>query len=135
MDGRILLWRASGIQSFRGRKFTAMAAVEVINQQSDDQPQEEPNPGEHRQSRHQQYAKYNAQDRDDRTTRTTETAVPLWIFVTKDNDADRDQHKREKCTDIGKVGEGADIQQSSGESHRETGDPCSYRRRAKAGMH
>ncbi len=72
---------------------------------------------------------------DNRAAGTAETAVTLRIFVAQNNDADGNQHKGEQCADIGKVSEGADIQQSCGERHHKTGDPGGYGGRAKAGMY
>src|SRR5215475_9583070 len=81
-------------------EFTPMAAVKKVDSKANEEPAEEAQPRENRQSGHQQEAERHANDWHDWTTGRAETAMPLRFAVTQDQYANRDQHESEERADV-----------------------------------
>jgi len=93
------------------------SAVESVDAESDRQPTEEPQPGQDRQSAHQENAKEYAQYRGSDSTGRTESAMTAGITIAQDYHTYRNQHKGEKRADIRKIGKCTDIQDARRYSH------------------
>src|SRR6185437_17018665 len=85
--------------------------------------EEEADPGEDGQARHEQAAKQNAEDGKDGATGAAESAMAIGLAVTKDEDARRNEHEGEERTDVREVRERADVEQSRGNADDEARDP------------
>ena len=97
-----------------------LAAVEEVDAQADDQPAEKAQPGDDRQAGHEQHAKEDAQNGYGNAARGAEATTPVRFAIAQDQHADRYQHKGKEGTDIRQVGQGADVQQSTGNGHHKT---------------
>ena len=80
-----------------------MAAIEEVNDQAQNQPRKEREPGQHFESHHQHNAEDNAQNGEDRAERSLEAAFPLRLPIAQNDDRDGDQHKGKQCADIRQV--------------------------------
>src|ERR1039458_9818160 len=88
----------------------AVAAVEHVHRQPDNQPHEKSQPGQDGQARHQQHTKHYAEDWRRQAARSAESATPLRLLVAQDDDADRHQDKREQRTDVRQIRERANVE-------------------------
>ena|SRR6266487_196543 len=115
-------------------KLAMTSAVESVDAQSDRQPTEEPQPGQDRQSAHQQNAKEDAQYRGSDSAGRTESAMAAGITIAEDDHAYRNQHEGKKRANIRKIGECTDIEDASWYSHYEASNPGCRGRRSKSRM-
>ena len=65
-----------------------------------------------RQSGHQQEAKDDAECRRNGPAWDDETATAFGLTIAQHDDADGDEHEGEESADVGKVGEGADVEEA-----------------------
>ena len=83
---------------------------------------------------HQQEAEDHAERGDHGPAGDDETAAAFRLANAQDNDADRDQDEGEECADVGKVGEGADVEKAGRNGDQDARDPGGKRRRAEERM-
>src|SRR5438128_6786326 len=74
-------------QPLSASEFAMVAAVEAINSQPDQQPSEETQPSENRQTAHQQHAEEHTQHGGDNPAGSPEAAMPVRILVPQNDDA------------------------------------------------
>lgn len=111
-----------------------MAAVEEVDEEAEDQPDEEAVPGDDGQSGHEQEAEDDAERGNDGAAGNNKAAMADRLAEAKNDDADGDEDEGEKGADVGEVGEGADVEQARGNGDHEAGDPGGERGRAEEGM-
>src|SRR5580704_15692806 len=61
--------------------------------------------------------------RTQKNTLSTGAAMAAGIAITQDDYADRNQHERKERTDVGKIGERANIQKASRNANQKTSNP------------
>src|ERR1035441_10932789 len=115
-------------------KLGAVTAIEEVDEQADDQPDEEAIPGDDGQAGHEQEAKDDAERGNDGPAGNDETTAAVGIAEAEDDDSDGDEDKGEKRADVGEVGEGADVEEAGGNGDDKTGNPGGEGRGAKEGM-
>jgi len=104
-------------------EFAAFAAVEVINDEADDEPDEEALPGAGGQAGHQQNTEDDAEYGEDGASGDAEAAVTLRLFAAEDEHADGYEDKGEERADVGELGEGANVKQAGWDGDENAGDP------------
>ena len=85
-----------------------MPAIQEINDNAREHPDEQSQPVGRRKREHQNEAKQYAQQRNYRYERTTERAVGLRVYIPHDEDRGANDDKSEKCADIDQFGEDAE---------------------------
>src|ERR1700722_9183579 len=81
-------------------KLAAFAAIEVVDEEADDEPDEEALPCADGEAGHQEQAESDAEDGDDRAEGDAKAAVAGGVFVTQHDDANGNQHEGEKGADV-----------------------------------
>ena len=112
----------------------AVAAVEEVNHQADDQPDEEAVPGDDGQTGHEQEAEDDAERRDYRAKGNAEAAAAMRLADAQDDDSGGDQDEGEEGADVGEVGQGADVEEAGGNGYNEAGNPGGKSGGAEDGM-
>src|SRR5260370_23039943 len=100
-----------------------LPAIEIIEHQVQDQPDEEADPIPDRKGCHQQDARENGEDRRHWSAGSAESPRPVRFAVTKNQYASRDQSESEKRANIRKIRQRSDVQQTSGNADDEPGHP------------
>src|ERR1039457_1458086 len=112
----------------------AVAAVEEVNDQADGQPGEKTEPCDYFKPHHEYYAKDDAQHREDRAQRSAEAAVAIRLALAQDEHTDGDQEEGEEGTDVGEIGDGADVQKAGGNAYHKPRYPGGHGRGAELGV-
>ena len=98
-------------------ELAAFAGVEKVDTQADAKPGEEPEPGPHRQSSHQQKAKACTQNWYDRTKRDTKATMASRVFVAQNEHTHRHQHESKQRTDVRHFGQSSYIEETRGNGY------------------
>src|SRR5438105_14402687 len=106
------------------RELTVLPAIEEVNRQANCQPDNKAEPGNHSKPRHQSAAETHRNQREPGHQRNEKGPRTLGLLPSKENDPQRNQHKRKQRPNIRQVGGVADIDQSSRNSDREARNPC-----------
>src|SRR6266576_3620597 len=112
------------VQGLPSGELAVVAAVEPVDGQANDEPSEKAQPSQDGQARHQEYAEEYTEHGRSQTAGSSESAMTAGIAEAQDDHADRYQDECEECADVRKVGQGTDVEDASGETHYEAGDPC-----------
>src|SRR5580704_48584 len=97
--------------------------VKIINEETDDEPDEESNPVGDGQPGHQEQTGENGDDGSERSTRRTKGAGTVRIAVAQDEHASSDQREGEQRADVRKIGESANVEKAGGNADKKSGDP------------
>src|SRR5437868_3523281 len=91
-------------------ELAVFAAIAPIDDHADSQPGEEAQPVHDGQADHEQHTADQRENRNNRPPRGTEATWTVGFAVTQNQHTDGDQHKGEERSDIGEIGEGADVE-------------------------
>src|SRR5215831_18225027 len=104
-------------------KRAALPAIGEVNHKSESEPYKETDPVHDGQARHEENAGKDGQDRSQRPAGSAEGAMAVGLAIAEDQHACRNQRKGKKSADVGKIGEGPDVEQTGRNSHHKAGDP------------
>src|SRR6185436_15810653 len=102
--------------AFRAGQLRMGSAVEEVDHQSDDHPDDKSLPGRARQARHHVAANENAEDRHQRNQRRPERTRDVGRLVAKYDDARADDHEREERPNGDELSEQPDREQSGNDA-------------------
>src|SRR5579863_9867148 len=122
------------LASAQARKLRPVAAVENVDDEADDEPDDKAEPGEDVQAGHEQEAEDHAERWNDRSERNSEPPLPLRIAIAQHDDADGNQDEGKQRADVGEVSERADVEQARRDGNDEAGHPCGEGGRPEAWM-
>src|SRR5437764_12881485 len=110
------LWRAQ-------RQGAPPTAINEVNDQSDCQPPEKPNPILQRQAGHEQEAGEDRKNRNPRHQRHAKAAWPVRLGLPENQNRNGNEQESKQATDVGKVRERPDMKNSGGDSDKNSGNP------------
>src|SRR5438270_13738815 len=104
-------------------KLAMASAIQGVDSETDCQPGEESQPGQDRQSAHQEPAEKDAEHRRQDSSGRAEPAMPARIAVAQNNDADGDQHESKQRADVRQIGKRPNISNARRNPNHEAGNP------------
>src|SRR5580698_46348 len=93
-------------------EFGAVTAVEEVDKEADDQPDDEAVPGDDGQASHEEEAEDDAENGNDESAGNDEAAMTVRLAEAKNDYADGDQDEGEEGADVGEIGEGSDVKEA-----------------------
>src|SRR6185369_1104735 len=97
---------------------TVTPAVAKINQQTDSQPDNQPDPVLIRQREHQEQTRQNTENRNNRNQRASEWTMRIRISSAHDQNRATNNYKREKSPDAGHLRENAERDETGHGGHK-----------------
>ncbi len=92
-----------------------LPSVVVVDAKPDQQPHEKAQPVFDRQAGHQDEAGHNRRNGNERRPRDSKAAGAFRLALAQDQNRDGNENEGEECADIGKIGEGADVEYARGD--------------------
>ena len=97
-----------------GAQSAVAAAVEVVHEQANDQPNKKPQPIFHREASHQYETAYDRGDGNPRAGRHTKRARSFRLLFSQNQHGERNENEREQRADVREISERADIKNARG---------------------
>src|ERR1700733_7816276 len=129
---RMKSWMFISIRSTRRRELGAVAAIEEVDQQADEEPDEERGPCQDFEAHHEYDAEDDAEHGEDRTERGAKGAMAVGLAVAQDEHGDGDEYEGKQGADVGEIRDSSNVEEAGRHAHHEPRDPGGNGRRAIA---